>query len=295
MDDYSAFYATLGVNPDTDWKTLRGHYRRLIGQWHPDRFSGDTAAKEIAEERSKQLTIAYQALGNYRRAYGVLPPGKPAIDVGAQTPRRHTDTVSEHTSSNDHRAATGAIGATVSEPSKSSPGRRRRVVLAIFIIVPSLYLVDRYAGPSDSAPDPDTPTTRPDTATQAPSASPRESGWVWIGSTVGEVYAAQGVPTFTQGETWHYGKSQIHFAQGKVISWNQHPDHPLRIGRDQPARMQDGNFDIGSTKDEVRVIQGTPVTETDTVWDYGPSRVHFRNNRVTHWEESPMQPLRVAH
>src|SRR5258708_26154232 len=216
---------------------MYGQCKRPMGQRHPDRFSGDTAANENAEERRKQLTIAYQALGNYRRAYGVIPPGKPAIDVGAQTPRRHTDTVSEHTSSNDHRAATGAIGATVSEPSKSSPGRRRRVVLAIFIIVPSLYLVDRYAGPSHSAPDPDTPTTRPDTATQAPSASPRDSGWVWIGSTVGKVYAPPGLPTFTQGETWHYGKSQIPFAQGQVISWNQHPHHPSPIAPSQPPRL----------------------------------------------------------
>ncbi len=296
MDDYSAYYATLGVNPETDWKTLRGHYKRLIGQWHPDRFSGDAAAKEIAEEHSKRITIAYQALGNYRRAYGVLPPGKPAKDVGTQGPRRHTEPVPERASSNDHRPATDAMGATVSKPSTSRPGRRHLVALAIFIIVPALYIADRYAGlTARSDRQPSDTLYRPDTATQAPVESPREPSWIWIGSTVGEVYAAQGVPTFTQGETWHYGKSQIHFAQGKVISWNQHPDSPLRIGRDQPALMRDGNFDIGSTKDEVRVIQGTPVTETDTVWDYGPSRVHFKNNRVTRWEESPMQPLRVAH
>ena len=41
--------------------------------------------------------------------------------------------------------------------------------------------------------------------------------------------------------------------------------------------------------------QKVSVTETGTVWDYGPSLVHFRNNKVIHWEESPTQPLRVAH
>jgi hypothetical protein len=295
MDDYSDFYATLGVNPDTDWETLRRHYKRLIGQWHPDRFSGNTASREIAEERSKQITIAYQALGNYRREHGVLPPRKPAIDVGAQAPRRHADPVSDRVHSND-RAATGAMGAPVSEPSMSRPRRRRRIALALFTIIPALYLADRYAGPMaprDSQPSDN--LDRPDTATQAPAESAREPRLIWIGSTLGEVYAAQGIPTFTQGETWHYGKSQIRFAQGKVISWNQHPDNPLRIARDQLVQMQDGIFEVGSTKDEVRVIQGTPVTETETVWDYGPSRVHFKNNRVSHWEESPMQPLHVAH
>jgi hypothetical protein len=294
MDDYSAFYAILGVDPDTDWGTLRKHYRRLIGQWHPDRFSGDATSKEIAEERSKQITIAYQTLENYRREHGVLPPRKRTTeDKGAHGARRHADPVSDSAQSIDH-AETGAMGATPIEPRKSRPGGRRSIALALFIVIPALYLADRYAGsiaPGDTRPS--DKLDRPDIATKAPVESPRR--WIWTGSTVGEVYAVQGVPTFTQGETWHYGKSQIRFAQGKVISWNQHPDNPLRIARDEPVQMRDGIFEIGSTKDEVRAIQGTPVTETDTVWDYGPSRVLFKNNRVIHWEESPTQPLRVAH
>jgi curved DNA-binding protein CbpA len=297
MDDYSDFYATLGVNPDTDWKTLRGHYKRLIGQWHPDRFSGDTASREVAEERSKQITIAYTTLGNYRREHGVLPPGKRAIvDKEAQGQRPHADPTSDRVHSDVH-AETGAMRATVGEPSERRPGHWRHIALALFAAIPALYLADRYAGPR--APDDSRPSDspeRPDIATQAPAESPsREARWIWPGSTIGEVYAVQGVPTSTQGETWHYGRSQIRFAQGKVISWKQHPDSPLRIARDQPVQVQEGTFGVGSTKDEVRAIQGTPVTETETVWDYGPSRVHFNNNRVIHWEESPMQPLRVPH
>jgi hypothetical protein len=297
MDDYSAFYATLGVDPDTDWQTLRRRYQRLIGQWHPDRFSGDATSKEIAEERSKQITIAYQTLGNYRREHGVLPPRKRAIvERWGQEPRHHVDPVSDRVHSIDH-AETGAMGATVSEPPKSRPGHGRRIALALFAVILALYLADRYAGtmtPDDSRPG--DKLNRPEIAAKASVESPpREPRWIWTGSTVGEVYAVQGVPTSTQGETWHYGKSQIRFAQGKVISWNQHPDNPLRIARDEPVQMQDGIFEVGSTKDEVRAIQGTPVTETDTVWDYGPSRVLFKNNRVIHWEESPTQPLRVAH
>jgi hypothetical protein len=290
MDDYSAFYTALGVNPETDWETLRGHYKRLIGQWHPDRFLDDTATRKIAEERCKQITIAYQALEHYRREHGVLPPRKDA--TGAQRPRPHAAPAFDRVDSND-RAATGAMGATVSEPSKRGP--RRRIVLTLFVIVPALYLADRYSGPmvpgdSQSSDIPE----RPPPQAPAPAESPWESGWIWIGSTIGDVYAAQGVPTFTEGEIWHYGKSRIYFSQGKVTSWNQHPDNPLRIGRDHPVQMHDGTFDIGSSKDEVRVIQGIPVTETDAVWDYGPSRVYFKNNRVIRWEESPLQPLRVA-
>jgi hypothetical protein len=298
MDDYSEFYATLGVDPDTDWETLRRHYKRLIGQWHPDRFSGDTTSREIAEERSKQITIAYHTLWKYRRQHGALPPRKRAMgEMGTPGPRRHADPGSDRVRSNSH-AETGAMGATVSSLSKSGPGRRRRVAFAFFAAITALYLADRYAGPRAPDSEPSDNLKRPDLprATEAPAVTPgSEPHWIWLGSTVGEVYAVQGIPTLTQGDTWHYGKSQIRFAQGKVISWSQHPDNPLRIARDQRVGMQEGTFEVGSTKDEVRTIQGTPITETETVWDYGPSRVHFKNNRVIHWEESPMQPLRVAH
>jgi len=295
MIDYSEFYATLGVEPETDWETLRRRYKRLIGQWHPDRFSGDAASRAIAEERSKQITKAYQALGNYRRAHGVLPRGTPAMDVRAQEVRRRADPVSDHFPPDD-RATTGTIRATDSSPPKRSLGHRR-IALALFILVPALYLADRYTGPTppgktQSIENPNPPGL----AKQAPTENPRsEPTWIWMGLTVGEVYNVQGLPTSTEGEIWHYGKSQIRFAQGKVISWNQHPDNPLRIARDQLVQLHHGNFEIGSTKDEVVAVQGTPVIETDTVWDYGLSRIHFKNNRVTHWEESPMQPLRVAH
>src|SRR5712672_789255 len=138
MDDYSRFYATLGVNPDTDWKTLRGHYKRLIGQWHPDRFSGDTTSREIAEERSKQITIAYQALGNFRREHGVLPPRTPAKDAGPQGPMPYADPVSSRVNTRVH-AETGAMGATISEPANSRPGRG--IALVLLAVAGALYLV----------------------------------------------------------------------------------------------------------------------------------------------------------
>jgi hypothetical protein len=170
------------------------------------------------------------------------------------------------------------------------------VAVALTVFAAALYFAFSYQDPR--APDSDSPepgAVDPGVAAQkpAPAESSREPAGISIGSTLGEVYAVQGVPTLTQGDIWHYGQSRIHFVRGKVVSWTEHPDNPLRIARDQSAPLLGGTFDVGSTKNEVRAIQGTPVTETDTVWDYAPSRVFFEHNRVVRWEESPMQPLRV--
>jgi outer membrane protein assembly factor BamE (lipoprotein component of BamABCDE complex) len=292
MHDYSNCYATLGVTPDTDWVTLRTRYKRLIGQWHPDRFSADAAGKTIAEERSKQITLAYKSLEKYRRTHGVLPPIELAA-VDAQRPE--AGSVFRRPSSTD-RTETSTVGGAVRGRTKRKPGSPLRVAIVLSSLLVALYLA--YPSRDATAPDDAADGAHPGSAaTQAPplAENPRESGGVSVGLTLGEVYAVQGVPTFTEGDTWYYGRSQIRFAQGKVISWIEHPESPLRIAREQAFQLRERRFDVGSTKDEVRAIQGAPVTETETVWDYVPSRVYFERNRVVRWEESPMQPLRVAH
>jgi hypothetical protein len=160
-------------------------------------------------------------------------------------------------------------------------------------VLMAAFAVYRYSDVEESsgaARDADNPRTE-EAADAASAGDAAPSGGISAGSTLGEVYAIQGIPTRTEGDVWHYGKSTIRFAQGKVVSWTQDPANPLRIARDQPIQLREGLFDVGSTKDEVRSILGTPVTETENVWDYGPSRVYFEHNRVVRWETSPLQPL----
>jgi len=296
MRDYSDCYATLGITPDADWKALRARYRRLIGQWHPDRFSSDTTGKTIAEERSKQITLAYQALERYHRDHGVLPPLEQVTAVpspGAQRP------VSE-----DQPGATA--GATTAEPDaatgKSGKRHPRRLYLLAFSLavpIAAVYFGQGYIDePEPSRTEPTQSTPEAEVASQRAPVSEdlQPSGGIRVGSTLGEVYAVQGVPNATQGDTWYYGKSWFRFDKGRVISWEEHLDNPLRIDRHRVALLHERLFGIGSTKDEVRAIQGVPVAiaETGNVWFYGNSKVFFERDHVVQWEESPMQPLRVA-
>jgi DnaJ domain len=293
MNEYSHHYAILSVTQETEWTALRARYKRLIGQWHPDRFAGDASQRELAEEHSKQITIAYQALERYYRDNGVLPPMEPATSAESA---RATVTSPSPTPEGTPRTDGAAPSVSELQPVGRAPRGRQRVLIVISALIVAGYIVFRYA--SDDLVEADTAAGDAgvaEVAATAPSAreAPPETGGISAGSTLGEVYAIQGIPTLTQGDTWHYGKSSIRFANGKVVSWTQHPDNPLRIARDQPVELRDGVFSIGSTKDEVRAIQGTPVSETESVWDYGPSRVYFEHNRVVRWEASPLQPLRV--
>jgi len=289
MRDFSEYYATLGVPPDASWENVRAHYRSLIRQWHPDRFATDIGQQTVAEEHSKRITAAYQALEKYRRDHGALPSVSRAPMAAVDQTRGDRPASSDRS---------GPEEPAVSARGSAKARRGRRIALVSFALAAAGYLAlnNKVAWvPNDSRVQ--ETASQPGTAPALPHAAetPGAQRGIALGSTFGDVYAIQGIPSLTQGDIWHYGKSQVRFARGKVISWHEDPGNPLHVARNQPVPIRGGIFKLGSTKDEVRATQGTPVTETATVWDYGLSRVYFEDNRVVRWEESPMQRLRVPH
>jgi len=50
------------------------------------------------------------------------------------------------------------------------------------------------------------------------------------GDTGGRVFEIQGVPTRTIGDIWYYGKSEVHFQDGRVKSWVK-LDNQLKVKR----------------------------------------------------------------
>ena len=62
--------------------------------------------------------------------------------------------------------------------------------------------------------------------------------------------------------------------------------NPIGNKRETLGRTDDstrGYFTVGSTKDEVLAVQGSPSSFTDSVFNYGTSEVIFRGGRVTSW------------
>jgi len=108
------------------------------------------------------------------------------------------------------------------------------------------------------------------------------------------VHTAQGTPTKTEEGVWHYGKSKVFFFNGVVSGWEHDSDNPLNL-EINPDAIRTGAklFMLGSSKADVRSAQGSPMLETDNMWDYGLSQVFFENGKVTGWNESPLKPLNL--
>lgn len=63
--DVAEAYRALEVPVGSDWETVKKGYRRVMKQYHQDRFHNDEEKREIAGTVSKRLNRAYQRIKDY--------------------------------------------------------------------------------------------------------------------------------------------------------------------------------------------------------------------------------------
>ncbi len=257
MTNYKKSYSILGVFQDDDWETIRNAYKRQIRRWHPDRFQ-DAGQRKIAEDRCKEINLAYQALDNYYRQAGALPPEYPATH---ESPVPAAEPGPEHTS----RPAPESVTIDSSQDTHvNTRGHTNRGYTAILVIVVAVAVGYVLSVPL--------PTEHPD-AIEQPLPEP-------IASVAGN--SAMHSHIGRDGDT-----KEPH------ADWNENETDAAHETAALAASGRLPYITRGSTKQEVLAIQGRPLRETDTAWDYGLSRINFQNGKVVDWYENPMNPLIV--
>ena len=115
------YYEILGVGPTASAAEIRQAYMRLAKERHPDRFH-DPAERARAEAFFKELTAAYNTLGNER--------GRTGYDVSLSRPRRAGGTGGHPTTTADPATpgapASQRPGLPASRPLYAAVGARRR-------------------------------------------------------------------------------------------------------------------------------------------------------------------------
>ena len=130
-----------------------------------------------------------------------------------------------------------------------------------------------------------------------PKAAPLKLySYITVGSTKDEVIAQQGPPTASSEDKLVYGSSELYLKDGTVVGWKIDPQSPIKVKLWPASSVDPGldHFSIGSSKDAVLVVQGTPTAFTQDEFEYGGSRVYFQYNRVVNWKNDPASiPLRA--
>jgi outer membrane protein assembly factor BamE (lipoprotein component of BamABCDE complex) len=140
------------------------------------------------------------------------------------------------------------------------------------------------------------PINRP--ASKAQPAAVKLLPFITAGLTKDEVVAVLGNPTSSSGDKLVFGGSEFDLKDGKVAGWKLDGASPAIQVKLWPESAIDPSLDsftVGSTKDEVLAVQGTPTLFSEDVFGYGGSEVYFQSNRVVRWRNDPASvQLRVA-
>ena len=287
-DHYLQHYRILGVQPGCGFRDLKYAYRRLVKNWHPDHFavgheSGDLA---LAETRIKEINKAFLTLSNYYKKHGYLPISSEEVarqDIGGASFWPDGSQTSGQRSSQHKKAST------------FSASLRFMIIGAALGIAYAAWNAHRQEEATTL--DVDSSSTNSAPIEQPQSGSPTQQvteNYFTVGSTLGDVIAIQGVPTKIEGGVWLYGRSKIYFEKGAVLRWVEDPANPLKAYIDLPPfKTSLKKFTIGSTKQDVREIQGAPLRESENTWEYHVSKVYFKENRVKGWYDSPLDPLKI--
>lgn len=275
-------YATLGLQPGCSWEEVRQQHKRLAFTWHPDRHISTPDPAQI-EERAKEINAAFDVLSDYYRARRRATEEAPKTNSPLERPAWQA----QHYSAEKLRV-----------PGTRSTGTY--VLAAVGIAAMVFWILSRLATePSteitsnsiaDASDSPDASNLIPYDELSQPGAA-GQFDQLRVGASTQEVLQGIGVPGKVDGNVWHYDAGQIVFRNGVVTHWQavagSRPDSAL------PLDGIDERVTYGSTRADVRRILGAPAAEGDAQWTYGPSQIYFRNDRVSGWYLSPLQPLKV--
>lgn len=123
----------------------------------------------------------------------------------------------------------------------------------------------------------------------------RVGGYFTIGSTKDDVLAVQGTPDRFTDNSFHYRLSSVYFdANGRVASWENYSFKKLRVRMLPEVPSRSSYFTVGSSKNEVLAVQGTPDRFSENSFHYGLSSVYFDSDgRVTGWDNYSYKQLKI--
>ncbi len=262
--DLEKAYRILGLSKEATIDEIKKKYRFLAKKWHPDLVNPSQKAE--AEKLFREIAEAYRLLIEHKRLEKIIKDRKETFTYGKTPPRQ-----AKETSPNISKTKLACIILGI-------------VVAAIVIVnlqpkeQPSVVIIEREKAPiiSISSESKEQNSHKKEDKNFSILQSPYKD-FFSLGSKEKDVIRVQGIPEKRFGRVWHYGLSRVFFNQeGEVIGYDNF-DGQLRvqlIPRVVPYKMPKF-FTLGSTQDEVILVQGTPSRIVKNTWHYGIDRIFF--------------------
>jgi len=253
MYTYKECYKILQINQGISWIDFRKAYKKQIQKWHPDRFT-DKVKKASAEDKIKELNIAFEQLSQYYKknaAFPDLAPPAPKSSIPVKTDR---DNTTSESGSNQSVTIDPIPENRKDRYEKSIKHKAPARIISLFMLAGVMVYIllnndaDEPKPTQDDAKNSHLSTETPAKKelikknNQGQPSPPVEvtpdaqekpmPRYFTYGSTIGEVLSIQGKPDYIEDNVWFYGKSFIEFEDGVVKNWKRTPDNPLNANID---------------------------------------------------------------
>ncbi len=278
MDDILKYYEILGLKPGATEEQIKQAYRDLAKVWHPDRFQNDPRLQEKAQEKIKEINLAY----DYLKYHRYVPPPD---DESPYTEQE--ECYKEEKSAEEESMKCEEPMPTYTSTSKyisffSRIPKWVTIVVAIILIRGLINYLNTPSKPqkTDYKPPlyypipskPFSPVIEPippieKQKLQNPIAKPPPK-------------TSKVNPKYKQDEALKETKEPSLTSEEKYNEiLSQSPDKVVLLPSPKHSVFHD-YFTIGSSKEEVLAVQGTPSSIIGETWHYGYSSVKFVNGRV---------------
>ncbi len=258
MYSYHDCYKILSIEPSCDWPGVRKAYKQMIQKWHPDRIT-DSVIKSSAEDKLKELNLAYEQLSVYYKTHGYLPQQEKPEDVVADKveskparsrPKSRPVAKSDKTDKVNRRNSSSAP-LNISNPSTL-------LSLLVFTVIGLvLYTLLDIETPRDRSTQ-DMDSSQPENS--------RSTGDFKPGRKDETVFDAK--------------------LKSSDDKKNSHSDG-------DHSNIRKEYFTIGSSVSDVLRIQGTPDSVVNNIWFYGESSIEFEDGVVKDWKRTAASPLKA--
>src|SRR5947208_13566799 len=84
LHDLEDCYKTLELEPGASSDEIKRSYRELVKVWHPDRFAGNQRLQQKAQEKLKQINLAYERICT-AKTNSTTPAAGPSGDTASRT------------------------------------------------------------------------------------------------------------------------------------------------------------------------------------------------------------------
>ena len=109
MNELYECYAILGVSPGASADEAKRAYRDLVREWHPDRLQHDPGRQRQAEDKLKQINVAYGVLEEYLSTGNIRIRSHAARNGYRSEQKKKADPAAEEARQRKDRARAAAL------------------------------------------------------------------------------------------------------------------------------------------------------------------------------------------